>query len=66
MDFTSSEVLHKALAERLAKLDISDDRLAGVAGRIAKNGMKVGGMRFCPYGICIDYFTIVTSRSTSW
>ncbi len=57
MEFTSSAEVHKALAVRLAHREIGDDVLAKVADRVARNGMKIGGFDFCPYGICIDYFT---------
>ncbi|MEM7525678.1 MAG: hypothetical protein AAF360_18345 [Pseudomonadota bacterium] len=56
MEPTSSAEIQKALAVRLAKRDVGDDVIAKVANRVAKNGLKVGGVDFCPYGICIDYF----------
>jgi hypothetical protein len=56
MEDTSAKDLHKAMAKRLAHHKISDDVLAKVSARVAKNGLKVGGIDFCPYGICIDYF----------
>ncbi|MEM8752107.1 MAG: hypothetical protein AAGF90_03955, partial [Pseudomonadota bacterium] len=46
----------KALAVRLASRKIDDAVIAKTAARVAKNGLKVGGVDFCPYGICIDYF----------
>lgn len=54
---TSLKDMHKALAKRLAKRDISDTIIASVAQRIVKDGLKIGGVDFCPYGICIDYFS---------
>lgn len=54
---TNTKEIHKALARRLAKRDISDTVIASVAERIVKNGLKIGGVDFCPYGICIDYFS---------
>ena len=56
MEATSAKDLQKAMAKRLARFDIKDDVLAKVSARIARNGLKVGGVDFCPYGICIDYF----------
>lgn len=56
MEPTSPAELKKALAVRLAKRDISDKVISQVADRVAKNGLKVGGVDFCPFGICIDYF----------
>lgn len=56
MESTSAKELQKALATRLARHKISDDVISKVAERVAKNGLKVGGVDFCPYGICIDYF----------
>lgn len=56
MEPTSTAEIQKALAGRLARAKIDDDVIAKVATRVAKNGLKVGGMDFCPYGICIDYF----------
>jgi hypothetical protein len=56
MEPTSPRDVHKALATRLAHRKISDEVLAKVADRITKNGIKIGGLDFCPYGICIDYF----------
>lgn len=54
---TSAKDLHKALAMRLAKRDISDDVLQSISKRIVYDGLKIGGLDFCPYGICIDYYT---------
>lgn len=56
MDPTSPKELHKALAARLARHKISDAVIEKVSHRVAKNGLKVGGVDFCPFGICIDYF----------
>ena len=56
MEPTTEKEVHKALAMRLAKRDISDKVLASAASKITKNGLKVGGVDFCPYGICIDYY----------
>jgi hypothetical protein len=56
MEATSSKDLHKAMAKRLAHHKIKDDVLASLSARVARNGLKVGGIDFCPYGICIDYF----------
>jgi hypothetical protein len=58
MEPTTAKEIHKALAHRLAKHRIKDDILEKVAHRVAKNGLKVGGIDFCPYGICIDYFAL--------
>ncbi len=57
MDSTTTAELKKALAVRLARREIPDAVISKVADRVAKNGLKVGGVDFCPYGICIDYFT---------
>jgi hypothetical protein len=57
MDTTSPREIHKALAERLAHRRIGDDVLKKVSDQISRNGLKVGGMDFCPYGICVDYFS---------
>jgi hypothetical protein len=54
---TAQKDLHKALAKRLAKRDISDAVIGAVSQRIVKDGLKIGGVDFCPYGICIDYFS---------
>ncbi|MBD3662641.1 hypothetical protein [Sulfitobacter aestuariivivens] len=56
MEATSEKEVHKAIATRLARFDIRDDVLEKVSARVARNGLKVGGVDFCPYGICIDYF----------
>jgi hypothetical protein len=56
METTSAADIQKALAVRLAHRKISDEIVKKVADRVAKNGLKVGGVDFCPYGICIDYF----------
>lgn len=56
MDPTSTAEVQKALAVRLARRDISDDVIRKLSERVAKNGLKVGGVDFCPYGICVDYF----------
>ncbi len=54
---TSAKELQKALARRLAHREIKDDVIASVAKRMVKDGLKIGGFDFCPYGICIDYFS---------
>ena len=54
---TSHQDMNKVLAIRLAKRDISDDVIAAMSKRIVKDGLKIGGIDFCPYGICIDYFS---------
>ena len=56
MEPTTAKDLQKAMAKRLARFDIKDDVLEKVSARVARNGLKVGGVDFCPYGICIDYF----------
>ena len=53
---TSAKEVHKALAMRLAKRDINDDVLQSITSRIVHDGLKIGGLDFCPYGICIDYY----------
>ncbi len=57
MKETSSKDLHKALAMRLAHRDISDAVIAKITDRLKFPGGHIGGLDFCPYGICIDYFT---------
>jgi len=54
---TSPKDIQKALASRLARRKISDDVVEKISHRVAQNGLQVGSMNFCPYGICIDYFT---------
>ncbi len=54
---TTAKDLHKALARRLAHRDIRDDAIAAVSKRMVADGLKIGGFDFCPYGICIDYFS---------
>ena len=56
MEATSARDLHKAMAKRLAHHRIDDGVLEKVSARVARNGLKVGYIDFCPYGICIDYF----------
>jgi hypothetical protein len=54
---TSNRAMHKALASRLAARDIPDDVLKSLADRLTIDDLTVGGIDFCPYGICIDYFS---------
>ena len=54
---TNSKDIMKALSIRLAKREISAAVLETVAARIVHDGLKIGGIDFCPYGICIDYFS---------
>ena len=54
---TTAKDLQKALAKRLAHRDIKDDVIAAVSKRMIRDGLKIGGFDFCPYGICIDYFS---------
>ncbi len=53
---TSAKEVQKALAMRLAHRELKDDVISAVSKRIVRDGLKVGGLDFCPYGICIDYF----------
>lgn len=57
MQPTTSKEIHKALARRLASRELADDVLETVASKILRDGLKIGGVDFCPYGICIDYFS---------
>jgi hypothetical protein len=54
---TSAKDIHKALAKRLAHRDVGDEVIAAVSKRVVRDGLKIGGVDFCPYGICIDYFS---------
>ena len=54
---TSAKDVQKALAKRLAHRELRDDLIASIAKQIVRDGLKIGGVDFCPYGICIDYFT---------
>ena len=54
---TTAKDAHKALAKRLAHRELKDDVIAAVSKRIVRDGLKIGGVDFCPYGICIDYFS---------
>ena len=57
MQPTNTKELHLALARRLAARELSDEALKAVSSRILRDGLKIGGVDFCPYGICIDYFS---------
>ncbi len=54
---TSARAVHMALADRLASRDIPDDVLKVISDRLTIEDMTIGGVDFCPYGICIDYFS---------
>jgi hypothetical protein len=54
---TTAKEAQKALAKRLAHRQLKDDVIAAVTRRIVREGLKIGGVDFCPYGICIDYFS---------
>jgi len=54
---TSARAMHMALADRLASRDIPDDVIKTLADRLTIDDMTIGGVDFCPYGICIDYFS---------
>ena len=53
---SSAKDVHKALAKRLAHRELKDDMISAISKRIVRDGLKIGGVDFCPYGICIDYF----------
>lgn len=53
---STAKDVQKALAKRLAHRELKDDVIAAVTKRIVREGLKIGGFDFCPYGICIDYF----------
>jgi len=54
---TSAKDLQKALARRLADRALKDDVIASISRRVLREGLKIGGVDFCPYGICVDYFS---------
>jgi hypothetical protein len=54
---TSAKDIQKALAKRLAHRELKDDVITAISKRIVHEGLKIGGVDFCPYGICIDYFS---------
>ena len=54
---STAKDVHKALAKRLAHRELTDDVISAITKRIVRDGLKIGGVDFCPYGICIDYFS---------
>ena len=54
---SSAKDVHKALAKRLAHRELKDDVISAISKRVVRDGLKIGGVDFCPYGICIDYFS---------
>jgi hypothetical protein len=54
---SSTKDVQKALAKRLAHRALKDDVIASISKQIVRDGLKIGGVDFCPYGICIDYFS---------
>ena len=54
---TSAKDVQKALAQRLAHRELKDDVITAISKRAVRDGLKIGGVDFCPYGICIDYFS---------
>ena len=54
---TTAKDVQKALAKRLAHRELSDDVITAISKRVVRDGLKIGGVDFCPYGICIDYFS---------
>jgi hypothetical protein len=57
MAATSTKEIQKALAKRLAHRELKDDVIVAISKRIVRDGLKIGGVDFCPYGICVDYFS---------
>ena len=53
---TTAKDIQKALARRLAHHDLPDEAIAAISKRVVREGLKIGGFDFCPYGICVDYF----------
>ena len=49
--------VRKALAQRLARYKISDAAVERISDRVIREGAKIGRWDFCPYGICVDYFS---------
>ncbi|RYI33894.1 MAG: hypothetical protein EON48_02470 [Acetobacteraceae bacterium] len=54
---TSGKDIQKALAKRLAHRELADEVITAISKRVVRDGLKIGGVDFCPYGICIDYFS---------
>lgn len=54
----SQDAIRKALAQSVARRDVSDDVVDSIAERLA-NGVAAEGIKrldVCTYGICVDYF----------
>jgi hypothetical protein len=54
---STAKDVQKALAKRLAHRELKDELITTIAKRIVRDGLKIGGVDFCPYGICVDYFS---------
>jgi hypothetical protein len=53
---TSKEVAAQ-LSRQLANFKLGDDVIKGLADRLIIDGLAIGRINPCIYGICIDYFS---------
>jgi hypothetical protein len=53
----SSKVLSSRLSKRLASYKLKDAVIKSLAERVLVDGLSIGRIDPCIYGICIDYYT---------
>lgn len=53
---TSNEVTTR-LSKRLANFKLGDAVISSLADRVVIEGLSIGRINPCIYGICVDYFT---------
>lgn len=53
----SSKDLTERLSKRLANFKLKDDEIKKLADRVLLDGLHIGKLDPCIYGICIDYWS---------
>ncbi|MBI2187725.1 MAG: hypothetical protein HYU37_11515 [Acidobacteria bacterium] len=57
MHTTTASPVTTRLSQRLANFKLGDAVIASLAERVAIDGLAIGRINPCIYGICVDYFS---------
>ena len=57
MHTANAKEIAAGLSRQLANFKLSDSTIKALADRVTIEGLSVGRLSPCAYGICVDYFT---------
>lgn len=58
MSSAGPQDLSGLMSKRLANFELSDDAIKRLVDRVTIDGLKIGRINPCIYGICVDYWTM--------